>query len=210
MPKFRLYDSKYEEPNDFETNKRQRLYKLSDSFSSIPLHERSDQLPSSASAINNGSDFVPKFMGVGAPRRIDEKEFKYQVAASNFRGARMIRPDDYKYKHSKRTIYDLAMRRYMIDEEHYMNVKNESRYGLHGVNRSSRKLYESQDPDTAGASNHTRYRGMERHRAKEFYPELPKSVPESMVEVNVPNKDAFRFNDKVIEMVPQTFPSHGF
>ena len=42
MPKFRLYDSKYEDPSDFDRNKRQKLYKLNDSFSAIPLHERSD------------------------------------------------------------------------------------------------------------------------------------------------------------------------
>lgn len=210
MPKFRLYDSKYEDSSDFDRNKRQKLYKLNDSFSAIPLHERSDQLPSSASAINSASDYVPVFKGIDTPIRIDEKEFKYQVAASNFRGARIIRPDEYKYKHSKKGIYELALKRYMIDEEHYMNVSNESRYGLHGINRSSRKIHDKQDPDTAGASNHTRYRGMERHRQREFYPELPQSVPESMVEVNVPNKDVFRFNDKMVEMPPQVFPSNGF
>lgn len=210
MPKFRLYDSKYESPNDFDTNKRQRLYKLNDTFDSIPLHERSDQLPSSASAINNGLDFTPSFVGVDTPNRIDEKEFKYQVAAGNYRGARIIRNDTYKYNPSKRSTIALSSRRYTIDEDHYLNVQTESRYGLHGINRSARDIYKTQDHNTVGASNHTRYSGMERHKLSEFYPELPRSVPENMVEPNVPNRDVFRFNEKTIENPPQAFPLHGF
>ena len=210
MPKFRLYDSKYEEPADFNKNKRQRLYKLNDPLDRIPLHERSDAFPSSASAINSGLDFVPKFVSADTPIRIDEKEFKYQNAAANYRGARIIRTDNYKYKPSKKSMHALAAKRFMIDEDHLLNVNNESRYGLHGINRSARKVFENQDPNTVGASNHTRYRGMERHRLKEFYPELPMSIPESMVEVNKPNRDVFRFNDKAIENYPQAFPQYGF
>lgn len=210
MPKFRLYDSKYEGEEDFSKNKRQRLYKLNDTFDSIPLHERTDQFPSSASAINEGLDFVPRFIGTDKPTRIDEKEFKYQNAAKNFRGARIIRTDNYNYKVSKKDKFALSAKRYSIDEDHLLNVGNESRYGLHGINRASRDIHKTQDPKTFGASNHTRYAGMERHRLPEFNPELPRSIPESMVEPNIPNRDVFRFNDKTIEDYPQAFPPYGF
>jgi len=210
MTKFRLYDSKYEDPQDFNKNKRQKLYKLNNKFDPIPLHERSDHLPSSASAINSGLDYKPSFNGIETPIRIDEDEFKYQVASGNFRGARIIRTDEYKYKSSMRSMYKLAARRYNIDEDHLFNVGNESRFGLHGINQTSRKTHKSQKANTVGNGNHTRYAGMERHRLSEFYPELPKSVPESMVEVNVPNRDVFRFNDKTIEDIPQAFPQNGF
>jgi hypothetical protein len=210
MVKFSLYDSKHDAPEEFGRNKRQKTIQLSDTFRPIPLHERFDQLPSTASAINKGLDYVPVFKGVGAGRNVSEKEILYQTAAANFRGARKIRTDAYTYRPSRKSVMDLAAKRYLIDEDHYLNTKNESAFGLHGINQTSRQLYKSQDPNTAGSSNHTRYAGMERHKLKEFYPRLPESIPESMVEVNVPNRDAFRFNDKTVEDVPQVFPDFGF
>lgn len=104
----------------------------------------------------------------------------------------------------------LANKRYLIDEDHYLNTQNEARFGLHGVEAMSRKMFKKQDPNTVGSTNHTRYAGLERHKLPEFYPRLPESVPESMVEVNVPNKDSFRFNEQHLELVPQVFPSGGF
>jgi len=210
MVKFTLYDSKHEVPEEFGRNKRQKTVRLHNKFKPIPLHERSDQFPSTASAVNKGVDFIPSFKKVGGVPRVDETELKYQSAAGNFRGARRIRPDGYTYKHSMRTPFKLAAKRYLIDEDHYLNTKNESRFGLHGINKSSRDMYKQQDANTAGASNHTRYAGLERHKLAEFYPRLPESVPESMVEVNVPNRDTFRFNEKTVEDVPQVFPDFGF
>jgi len=210
MVKFSFYDSKRDAPEDFGRNKRQRLVKLSDTFRPIPLHERSDQFPSTASAINKGIDYVPMMRGVGGMPNVDEKEIKYQSAAANYRGSRKIRSDAYTYKASMKTITELGAKRYLVDEDHFLNTKNEAPFGLHGINRDSRKMYASQDPNTAGASNHTRYGGLERHKLREFYPRLPESVPESMVEVNVPNRDTFRFNDKTVEDVPQVFPGFGF
>lgn len=210
MVKFSLYDSKRDAPEDFGRNKRQKTIKLNDNFRPIPLHERSDQLPSTASAINKGTDFVPIFRGVGRHPRASESEILYQTAAGNFRGSRKIRSDAYTYRTSMKTPMGLAAKRYLVDEEHYLNTKNEARFGLHGVNQPSRQMYKSQDPNTVGASNHTRYAGMERHRLSEFYPRLPESVPEDMVEVNVPNRDAFRFNDTSVEEAPQVYPDFGF
>jgi hypothetical protein len=210
MPKFHLYDSKYEDGEDFTRNKRQKTYKLNDTFSSIPLHERSDQFDSSASAINSGLDFIPKFVSVDKPTRIDEDEFKFQVAAGNIAGARIVRHDEYKYKHNKKSIIKTASRRYHIDEDHFLNVQNESRFGLHGINQSARGMFKGQDANTVGSSNNTRYAGLERHKVPEFYPRLPESIPESMVETNTPNQDVFRFNDKTVETPPLVFPSAGF
>lgn len=210
MVKFTLYDNKHEVPEHFGRNKRQKTARLNDVFNPIPLHERHDQLPSTASAINKGLDFIPNMHDVGSKPRVSESELKYQVAAGNFRGARKIRSDAYVYKHSMKSVIALAARRYLVDEDHYLNTKNEARFGLHGINQSSRSLYKGQDANTTGAENHTRYAGMERHRLSEFYPRLPESIPESMVEVNVPNRDVFRFNEKSVEEVPQVFPHAGF
>jgi len=210
MVKFSLYDSKHEVPEHFGRNKRQKTIRLHDTFNPIPLHERSDQLPSSATAINNGLDYVPNMNKVGSVVKVGEGELKYQFAAANFRGARIIRPDVYNYKHTMKGPVELASKRFVVDEDHYLNTKNESRYGLHGINQSSRTMYRGQDPNTVGSTNHTRYAGFERHRVPEFYPRLPDSVPESMVEVNVPNRDTFRFNEKTVEDVPQVFPDFGF
>ena len=210
MVKFSFYDSKHDAPEEFARNKRQKTVKLSDPFRAIPLHERSDQHPSSASAINKGLDHIPMFRGVGNMRALSDKEILYQTAAANFRGARKIRSDAYTYRPSKKSVAELSAKRYLVDEDHYLNTKNESRFGLHGINQTSRRLYKTQDPNTAGASNHTRYGGLERHKLKEFYPRLPESIPESMVEVNVPNRDTFRFNEKTVEDVPKVFPDFGF
>jgi hypothetical protein len=210
MVKFTLYDSKHEVPQQFGRNKRQKTVRLHDTFNAIPLHERSDQLPSVSTAINKGIDYAPHMRGVGNLPRVDEKELKYQSAAGVFRGARKIRSDAYVYKHSLRNSVALASKRYLIDEDHYLNTRNESRFGLHGVNKSSRDMYKGQDANTVGSTNHTRYAGLERHKLPEFYPRLPESVPESMVEVNVPNRDTFRFNEKTVEDVPQVFPNFGF
>lgn len=210
MVKFTLYDSKHEVPEYFGRNKRQKTARFNDTFSTIPLHERSDQFPSTASAINKGLDFVPNMSNVSKIKKGSEKEIMYQSAAGNFRGARRIRSDGYVYKHNLRNMASLASKRYWVDEDHYLNTKNEAPHGLHGVTQSSRAMYKGQDPSTTGSSNHTRYAGMERHKLSEFYPRLPESVPESMVEVNVPNRDTFRFNDKTVEDVPQVFPQFGF
>lgn len=210
MVKFTLYDSKHEVPQEFGRNKRQKTARLHDTFSTIPLHERSDQFPSTASAINKGLDFVPGMSNVSKIMKSGEKEIMYQSAAGNFRGARKIRSDGYVYKHNLKSPIALGARRYWVDEDHYLNVQNEARHGLHGISQSSRAMYKGQDPNTAGASNHTRYAGMERHKLPEFYPRLPESVPESMVEVNVANRDTFRFNEKTVEDVPQVFPQFGF
>lgn len=210
MVKFSFYDSKHDAPEDFGRNKRQRTVKLNDTFRPIPLHERADQFPSSASAINKGSDYAPMMRNVGSMPSVNEAEIKYQVAAGNYRGARKIRSDAYTYRSSMKSITDLGAKRYLVDEDHFLNTKNEAPFGLHGINNESRKMFASQDPNTAGASNHTRYAGLERHKLREFYPRLPESVPESMVEVNVPNRDTFRFNDKTVEDVPQVFPGFGF
>lgn len=210
MVKFTLYDSKHEVPEHFGRNKRQKTAQLNDVFNPIPLHERSDQFPSTASAINKGLDYVPNMNGVGSRPRASEKEIMYQSAAGNYRGSRKIRSDAYTYKHTMKSVIGLAARRYLIDEDHYLNTQNEARFGLHGVNQSSRNLYKGQDAETVGASNHTRYAGMERHKLDEFYPRLPESIPESMVEVNVPNRDVFRFNEKSVEEVPQVFPAASF
>jgi len=210
MVKFTLYDAKHEAPEEFGRNKRQKTIRLNDTFDPIPLHERSDQFPATASAINKGLDYVPLMRGVGSDPKVNEKELRYQHAAGNFRGARIIRPDNYSYKVSMKSSFELGAKRYLIDEDHYLNAANESRYGLHGINQSSRQLYKKQDPNTVGSTNHTRYAGFERHRVPEFYPRLPESVPESMVEVNVPNRDTFRFNEKTVEDYPQVFPSGGF
>ena len=210
MVKFSLYDSKREAPEEFGRNKRQKTVRLNDTFTPIPLHERHDQFPSSASGINKGLDYIPKARGVGSLPRVSEKELRYQSAAGMFRGARIIRSDAYVYRPSMKSGIALGAKRYLVDEDHYLNTKNEARFGLHSVNQSSRGMFRGQDPNTVGASNHTRYAGMERHRLSEFYPRLPESVPESMVEVNVPNRDTFRFNEKTVEDVPQVFPSAGF
>lgn len=210
MVKFTLYDNKHEIPEHFGRNKRQKTAQLNSTFNTIPLHERHDQLPSTASAINKGKDFTPNMHAVGSNPRVSEKEIKYQFAAGNYRGARKIRSDALVYKHSLRSPIALAARRYLIDEDHYLNVKNEARFGLHGVNISSRNMFSRQDANTTGAQNHTRYAGSERYALPEFYPRLPESIPESMVEVNVPNRDTFRFNEKTLEEVPQTFPGSGF
>lgn len=210
MTKFTLYDSRHEVPEQFGRNKRQKTVRLHDKFQSIPLHERSDQLPSSATAINNGLDYVPNMKSFDSTIRIGESEFKYQLAASNFRGARIIRPDTYNYRHSKKGNIELASKRFLVDEDHYLNTKNESRFGLHGINKQSRTMFRKQDPNTVGSTNHTRYAGLERHKLPEFYPRLPDSVPEHMVETNVPNRDTFRFNEKTVEDVPQVFPDMGF
>lgn len=210
MVKFSLYDSKRDAPEEFGRNKRQKMVRLNDTFNPIPLHERHDQFPSTASAINKGLDYIPRTKGVGTLPRVDEKELRYQSAAGMFRGARIIRSDGYTYRPSMKSGIALGAKRYLVDEDHYLNTKNESRFGLHGINQSSRAMYKGQDANTVGASNHTRYAGMERHKLSEFYPRLPESVPESMVEVNVPNRDTFRFNEKTVEDVPQVFPSAGF
>lgn len=210
MVKFTLYDSKHEVPEEFGRNKRQRTVRLNSTFNAIPLHERSDQFPSTASAINKGLDFVPNMQNVSKVNSLMESEIKFQSAAGKFRGARKIRSDAYMYKHNKKGPLEMAGRRYLIDEDHYLNIRNEARHGLHGINQSARSMYKGQDPNTYGASNHTRYAGMERHKLGEFYPRLPESIPEGMVEVNVPNRDVFRFNEKTVEEVPQTFPQFGF
>lgn len=210
MVKFSFYDSKREAVEDFGRNKRQRTVKLSDTFRPIPLHERADQFPSTASAINKGMDYVPMMRSVGSQPQVSESEIKYQTAAGNYRGARKIRSDAYTYRPSMKGMIELGAKRYLVDEDHFLNTKNEAPFGLHGINKESRNMFKNQDPNTAGASNHTRYGGLERHKLREFYPRLPESVPESEVEVNVPNRDVFRFNDKTVEDVPQVFPGFGF
>ncbi len=210
MVKFTLYDNKHEVPEEFGRNKRQKTVRLHSKFKSIPLHERSDQFPSVSTAVNKGLDYVPNMDKVGRIHRVNEREVKYQSAAGNFRGGRRIRPDGYTYRPSMKNSLDVEPNRYVIDEDHYLNTKNESRFGLHAINHISRDMYKKQDPNTAGASNHTRYAGLERHKLSEFYPRLPESVPESMVEVNVPNRDTFRFNHQTVEEVPQVFPDFGF
>jgi hypothetical protein len=210
MVKFTLYDSKHEVPQQFGRNKRQKTIRLHDTFNAIPLHERSDQLPPVSTAINRGLDYVPHMRGVGVLPRVDEKELKYQSAAGAFRGARKIRSDAYVYRHSMKNGIALGAKRYLIDEDHFLNTRNESRFGLHGISKSSRNMHKGQDANTVGSTNHTRYAGLERHKLSEFYPRLPESVPESMVEVNVPNRDTFRFNEKTVEDVPQVFPNFGF
>lgn len=210
MVKFTLYDSRHEVPEEFGRNKRQKIVRLNDTFKSIPLHERSDQFPSTASAINKGLDFIPRMDNVSKIQKTRESEILYQSAAGNFRGARKIRSDAYVYKHNMKGPTERGARRYLVDEDHYLNVRNESRHGLHGISQSSRAMYKGQDPNTYGSSNHTRYAGMERHKLREFNPRLPESIPESMVEVNVANRDTFRFNEKTVEDVPQVFPQFGF
>lgn len=210
MAKFRLWDAPIERLDEFQQVKSQKRIKLNNTSHAIPLHERFDQLPSEASAINQGSDFHVVLNSANGTNRISESLFKEQIAAVGVRGSKIVRDDGYRYKSSMKGVAKLAPKYNRVNEGHYLNVANESRFGMHAVNEQSKTMFRGQDPNTVGSSNHTRYGGFERHSLPEFYPRLPESLPESMVTPNVPNKDSVRLNDVQIETAPQVFPTIGF
>jgi len=208
--KFSMYDSEHEMKEDFGRNKRMHLPSLNPNLDNkIPLFERSDQLPSSASAVNAGSDFLVRgFEADDVSIKIQEPALRYQLAAGNFRGARLIDNHTYVYNHKSQSMFGNT-KRFLVDEDHFQNVLNESRYGFREVSGASSMVTRTQQASTAGASQHTRWRGLEEATNPTIYPELPQSIGMEHVEANKPNEDVFRFNDVTLDQIT-TFPSTGF
>lgn len=208
--KFTMYDSRHEMVEDFGRNKRQRLPTLNPSLGNpIPLYERNDQLPDSASSINSGSDFLTKtFQNDGLTIKMGESALRYQLASGNFRGGRIIENHGYSWNRAKKALHT-AHKSFLIDNDHFINVVSEAQYGLRDVAGAVKKVNRTLQSVTSGASQHTRWRGLEMHDNPTIYPKLPEGANMEDVEPNVPNQDVFRFNDMTVEQIT-TFPAVSF
>lgn len=210
MVKFSLYDSKHQAEEAYGRNKRQKTSALDTHVASIPLHERHDQFPSTASAINKGLHFKPKLeLASELIQTISDKDLRYQMAASNYRGAKILRDSEYNYSYSKVKHTRVGMNRYLLDNDHLLNVLAEARHGYRSINSTTRNVMATARETIVGEQlRHQKY-ALEKERNRSKMPELPMGASFRTTEPNLPNVDTFRFNDMAIDQVP-TFPQAVF
>lgn len=194
---------------DFESNavKSQPVQRvrLQQSMGTLPLYERADLFPASASAYNKAMDYTPALKPMTEDiYRVDEAALRYNIAAANYNGGRIIVQDDLPFRVSMRE----SKTHHKIVEDHYINISAEPEHGLHTVNPSTRSAFASQKSRPTGASNTMRAYGEERYFNPRINPRLPVGIPFS-VDPQRAVDDGVRINTTVVNPIA-TFPSIGF
>lgn len=173
----------------------------------IPMYERSDLHPASATALNKAteSDLSIQVQSKEVIYKMDEETIRYNVSAAAYSGARLVKNMDlpnFLMKSKRRKTM------YMIPPSHYLNVHSEARRGLHGLDSVVRNTFGKQKVTTTGADNQVKAFGFERNTNPAIFPRLPDGLPMSIDPMR-PTADGVRINQTVVEPIA-VFPSIGF
>lgn len=179
---------------------------MQQSLGTIPVYERADLLPSTASALNKAMDSTPSytFLKEEEVYKVDEATLRYNIAASNYNGGRNIVQNDLPF----RTAMAKQKSHHRIVEDQYLDVIAEPTRGLYTVNPVTRSAFNNQKTRTTGASNTMRAFGVERYVNPKIFPRLPTGIPFS-VDPQRPVDDAVRINNNMVQPI-SSFPIAGF
>lgn len=209
MVKFNLYDASYDLQDAANRIKKQKTMALNTPNPSIPLHERYDQFPSTASSINKGLDFK---IQLKHPHEripaIDEPTLRHQIAVNNYFGGKLLRDSHYNYKYKTTKICIPGKRHFKIDNDHILNILSEAKHGLRSVDHTTKQVLMKSNQNVVGHILEQQRHGYERMKNPVQFPKLPFGAPQS-TEPSPPNMDVFRFNKNVVDQVT-TFPMNAF
>jgi hypothetical protein len=173
----------------------------------IPMYEKADIQPASATALNKAtdSDLKLEFQSKEIIYKIDEEALRYNTSAAAFSGARLVRNTDLPtfMMRSKR-----SSSKYVIPHAHYLNVQSEAKRGLHGLDNVVRSTFGKQKVSTTGADNQVKAYGFDRNTNRAIYPRLPDGLPMSVEPMRAVS-DGIRINRTVVDPIA-VFPSVGF
>ena len=193
--------------SDVSNAKKAKRVDMSLDVGTLPMYERADLFPASASAINKATEYNIKYNTQDAEDilKVDESSIRFNQACSNFRGARNIYQQDLP---PLRIAARREVNKYKLIEDHYQNIVSEASRGMHGVNLIAKQSFHAQKVRTTGAGNNVKSKGFERDDNPKIYPRLPTALPMS-VEPMRPTIDGIRINDTIVDPIA-VFPRAGF